>query len=332
MPRFDLSPEELAAYRPQVRRPEDFDEFWSETLRESRAQAGDVSVEDVESFLTLVDVRRVVFPGFGGDPIHAWLTTPAGSSEQLPTVVGYIGYGGGVGLPHERLGWVNAGYAHLLVDTRGQGSAWGTGGHTPDPYGAGPAFPGYLTRGIENPRDYYYRRVFTDGVLAVDAARTLPWVDAERVAVSGTSQGGGIALAVAGLVPDLAGATINVPFLSNFERAIGFTDEGPYPEVVRYLAVHRDKVDEVFTTLSYFDGVNFAARAQARALFSTALMDLVCPPSTVFAAYNHYGSDRSDAQGVHKDIVVYPFNGHEGGAEHHFVREVEFLASLLERT
>ena len=47
-------------------------------------------------------------------------------------------------------------------------------------------------------------------------------------------------------------------------------------------------VEQVFKTLSYFDGVNFAARAHAPALFSVALMDAVCPPATVFAAYNAY--------------------------------------------
>lgn len=37
------------------------------------------------------------------------------------------------------------------MDTRGQGSVWGTGGATPDPHGSGPATPGYMTRGIAHP-------------------------------------------------------------------------------------------------------------------------------------------------------------------------------------
>jgi cephalosporin-C deacetylase len=46
-------------------------------------------------------------------------------------------------------------------------------------------------------------------------------------------------------------------------------------------------------------------RSSAPALFSVTLMDEICPPSTVFAAYHAYGGP--------KDIRGYPFNDHEGG-------------------
>ncbi|WP_255412016.1 acetylxylan esterase [Cryobacterium sp. Y82] len=71
--------------------------------------------------------------------------------------------------------------------------------------------PGFLTRGIDSRETYYYRRLFTDAVRAVAAARTLAVVDQARVGIMGTSQGGGIALAVAGLVPDLAAVVARVP-------------------------------------------------------------------------------------------------------------------------
>ena len=43
----------------------------------------------------------------------------------------------------------------------------------------------------------------TDAVRAVEAVRSLPTVTVDSVSVQGVSQGGGLALAVAGLVPDL---------------------------------------------------------------------------------------------------------------------------------
>ena len=49
-------------------------------------------------------------------------------------------------------------------------------------------------------------------------------------------------------------------------------------------------------------------------------MDILCPPSTVFAAYNNYAGDKS--------INVYTFNGHEGGDNEQSERKLEFLASL----
>ncbi len=333
MPLFDLPLAELETYSPALPEPDDLDAFWSATLAESRAVGGDlaetVRLERVDTGLDLVVVDDVTFPGFGGHPVKAWLVRPAAAAqaaadggEALPAVVEFVGYGGGRGLAHEHLLWANAGYAHLVVDTRGQGSRWGTGGGTPDPVGSGPAVPGVMTRGIEDPHDHYYRRVFTDGVRAVDAVRAVPGVDPARVAVLGTSQGGGITIAVAALAEGLVAAMPDVPFLSHYRRAVEITSRDPYAEITRYLAVHRDAEDTVFRTLSYLDGALLARRASAPALFSVALMDPVCPPSTVYAAYNAWGADTGD---VEREIDVYRFNEHEGGQGYRFVRQLAWL-------
>ncbi|WP_439591674.1 acetylxylan esterase [Microbacterium sp.] len=321
MSRFDLPLEELRTYRPDVAEPEDFDEFWADTLAQARSDAGPTRLARVQTALSLVDVHDLTFTGFAGDDVRAWYLTPAGATGPLPTIVEYNGYGGGRGLPHERLPWVASGYAYAFMDTRGQGSVWGSGGSTPDPHGTGPSAPGFMTRGIDDPRDYYYRRVFTDAVRLVDEVRGLDLVDPARVLVTGGSQGGGIALAAAGLVEGLQGVMADVPFLCHFERAVGLTEAFPYQEIVQYLSVHRDRVDRTFRTLSYFDGVNFARRATAPALLSTGLHDTVCPPSTVFAAANHYGAD--------VQVEVFPFNQHEGGQGFQWERQARWAEGVL---
>ncbi|MDZ8201453.1 acetylxylan esterase [Microbacterium sp. SSW1-59] len=319
MPRFDLPPHELDAYRPDIVEPADFDAFWSSTLAGSRAAGDDVVVSPVDTPLTEVDVFDVTFPGFAGDPVKAWLWAPRGRVGALPTIVEYNGYGGGRGLPHERLAWAAGGYAHLFMDTRGQGSGWGAGGETADPHGTGASTPGFMTRGIDDPEGYYYRRVFTDAVRLVDAARTLPIVDPARIAVAGGRQGGGIAIAVAALSDGIAAVMPDVPFLCHFERAVGLTDRDPYDEIVRYLRVHRGAEQRVFDTLSYFDGATFATRIDAPALFSVGLHDLTCPPSTVYAAYNRLASRT-------RRMDVYPFNDHEGGQAYRWPRQAAFVA------
>ncbi|WP_167051568.1 acetylxylan esterase [Salinibacterium sp. ZJ77] len=317
----DMPEADLRAYRSSQTDPADFDDFWAGTLAESRAAApAGAQLEKIDAGLVTLDVHDVTFPGFGGQPIRAWLRVPAGASAALPTVIQYQGYGGGRGLPTENLLYASAGFAHLLVDTRGQGSGWSIG-DTPDEGVTGPQVPGVMTRGIDSPDTYYYRRLFTDAVRAVDAARTLDLVDASRIAVTGGSQGGGISLAVAGLVPDLAAVLPQVPFLCDFPRALTIHDSDPYREVVRYLAQHRTKVSSVLETLSYFDGVNFARRATAPAWFTAALMDETCKPSTVFGAYNAYAGE--------KHIEVFPFNGHEGGAAQTDADNVRILREVF---
>ncbi|MEV8035213.1 acetylxylan esterase [Streptomyces sp. NPDC086182] len=318
---FDLPLDELRTYRSASTEPADFDSFWAKTLQEAREHDLAARFERVEIPLKTVTVHDVTFAGFGGHPVKGWLTMPAWASSPLPTVVEFIGYGGGRGLAHTHLLWASAGFAHLVMDTRGQASVWG-GGETPDPVGSAPAFPGFMTRGIEDPENYYYRRVFTDAVRAVEAARSHPLVDAARVAALGGSQGGGITIAVGGLVPDLAAIAPDVPFLCDFPRATVLTDRTPYREIGNYLKTHRGRTEQVRRTLSYFDGVHFAARGRAPALFSAALEDQTCPPSTVFAAFNAWANEE-------KQIEVYDFNDHEGGGPYQQAAQLRWLPARV---
>ena len=320
MPQFDLSGHELAGYDPPLEAPTDLDAFWEQTLAETRGHDLDPQIAPAASPFTVVESYDVSWRGFGGDPIRGWLHLPAGrvpGDGPLPAVIQYQGYGGGRGLVFENVFWAAAGYAHLVMDTRGQGSGWSTG-DTPDPAGSAPAQPGYMTRGITDPAHYYYRRVYADAVRAVEFMRTVDGVDGEAIAVTGASQGGGLSLAVAALADGVRAVMPDVPFLCDFRRASQVAMTNPYLEIVRYLAAHRDHEEAAFATLAYFDGAVLARQASAPALFSVALMDETCPPSTVYAAYNAYAGA--------KEIVTYPYNDHEGGEAFHKVRQAAWLA------
>ncbi|MDQ1737350.1 MAG: cephalosporin-C deacetylase [Pseudonocardiales bacterium] len=320
MPLYDMPLAEMRCYDPQNVAPNDLALFWQNTL----AEAGNIPIgaefTPVDTGLQLIETFDVSYAGFDGDVIRGWLHLPVHRSGRLPVVVQYIGYGGGRGLPHENVLWAMAGYAHFVMDTRGQGSGSSVGA-TEDNARSGPASPGCMTRGIANPADYYYRRLFTDAVRAVDAAHSHQDVDPSRTFVEGGSQGGGLALAVAALRPDLAGVMADVPFLSDFRRAVDITERDPYAEVARYLKIHRDQIETVFHTLSYFDVSILVRTATAPALISVALMDQVCPPSTVFAAYNAYPGER--------ELRIYHYNDHEGGGALHEQTKLGWLADRL---
>jgi len=208
---FDLSLNELQTYLPARDEPADFDSFWKSTLDEARAFPLDATFEKVDYGLVAQETFDVTFNGFGGQPVKGWLILPVSAqrNSKLPCVVEYIGYGGGRQFGFDWLLWASAGYAHFVMDTRGQGSSWSFG-DTPDLYsGDGNAhYPGSMTKGILDPGHYYYRRVFTDAVRAIEAARSHPEVDATQIAVAGGSQGGGITIAAAGLVADVVAAIL----------------------------------------------------------------------------------------------------------------------------
>jgi cephalosporin-C deacetylase len=283
---YDLPLEELRTYLPPRNEPADFDAFWQSTLAEARQHPLDARFEPADFGLRAIESYDVTFSG-RGFPV-SWLKWPA------------------------------AGYAHLVMDTRGQGSTWQPGDTAdPEPDGSNPHYPGFMTRGVLDPKTYYYRRVFTDAVRALETAASHPDVDATRIAACGGSQGGGITVAVSGLSPLVKVSMPDVPYLCAYRRATQLTNSHPYAEIANYCKTHRDKVETVFRTLSYFDGLNFAARASAATLFSVGLMDDICPPSTIFAAYNHYKGP--------KQIKIYEYNYHDGGGVYQEVEQIKFL-------
>lgn len=329
---MELDLDDLQNYRPEVVEPEDFDQFWAETLSTVQAQELDPTFELVDNQLTLIDTYDVRFTGWGGTRVRAWLHVPAGTSGPLPCVVQFLGYSGSRGLPYANTVYAQAGFAHLIMDTRGQG--WANGGVDPTPDDAPEAgfhhSPGFMTAGITDPHTYYYRRVYADTIRALQTAAASPLVDGARMIVTGGSQGGGLSIAAAGLAPragiELLGCAPDVPFLCHFQRAVALTDARPYSEITEFLAGWRDQVPAAERTLGYFDGVNHAKRATAPTLFSVALMDPICPPSTVFAAYHAYGENAGQSA---KHIAVYTHNGHEGGDDYQLGARLAWFAERL---
>jgi cephalosporin-C deacetylase len=269
-----------------------------------------------------VDVYDVTFSGFDGQSIKAWLRVPAGTTTPLPTVVEFVGYGGGRGYPTEDATIAASGFAHFHMDTRGQGSTWSVG-DTPDIVEASdPQVPGVMTKGIGSRDTYYYRRLFTDAVLAVRAAAGLEFVDEAHIGVRGGSQGGALSLAATAFNPDLVKATaVRVAFLADFPRAVMITDAYPFREIADYLNTHRLRTEEVLATLSYFDSVNTARRSRVPARFSVGLMDPITPPSTVYAAYNAYAGE--------KTMTEWAFNGHEAGGHLDLLGDIDFFRARL---
>jgi len=311
MPWYDLPAEQLKDYRTDTQEPADLDSWWRLRLDEARAAAREPALTRYEAGIyDPVEVYDTEFSGAGGDRIRAWYLRPAGKpGAGMPAAVKFIGYGGGRGRPAEHILLPALGYAVLVMDTRGQGGRWSTGatGDHVNGWHAGPENATVMTRGIARPEDYYFTRLFTDAVRAVETACAL--TGSARVAVTGMSQGGGLSLAAAALVPDLVAVChADVPFLCDIQRAITLAPEAPYTEVPEFLAHQVDLVPAALDTLRYVDCALLARRITAPCLLSVGLMDEICPPSTVFAAYNEITAG--------KDISVHPFTGHEVPAVH----------------
>ena len=304
---FDLSERDLRSHRTETPAPADLAQFWSQRMRETQGYRRPTTLEpyrpDVYGRNRVWDVE---FSGARGDRIRAWYIRPreAAEDQPLPIVVTYIGYGGGRSLPLDHMSLPAVGVASLVMDTRGQGSRWAVGA-TGDGPETGPELSTVMTRGLHDPRHYYYTRLYLDAARAVEvAAQDLPGIDPSRIAVTGGSQGGGLALAAAALQPNLVTAVAaQLPFLCDIARAIRITDADPYGELAAFLRRHVNLVLAARYTLSYVDNALLASWIVAPVFVTVGLMDTICPPSTVFAAYNAI-------PGPDKQIIVNEFGDH----------------------
>jgi cephalosporin-C deacetylase len=319
MPSIDLPLDRLREYKPPLYPEKDFDSFWSETIEAASRQPLNVELTPYDLPARGVECFSVRFDGFADTSIGyerpgriaGWYVRPTGAKKS-PGVVMYHGYSGRGARPLDMLATATQGIAVLSMDVRGQT------GESEDFSGAGGSghFVGYMTKGIAEPRHYYYRYVYADALRALDVLTQRDEVDERRIAVTGGSQGGGISLAVAALANERVSLCLpDVAFLCDFRRAIEITPDGPYPEITRYIKQNPSAYTRVMRTLSYFDNLNLAPRIRCRTLASVGLCDTVCPPSTIFAVLNHITAE--------KEIEVYPYHAHEWPYEH---REVQHRA------
>lgn len=284
-------------YKPSLYREADFDEFWDSTI--AKATSEPINAELIPYVLPTRGVQcyAVRFDGFEGGRIAGWYLRPD-ARGTFPAVCVYHGYSGRAPRPLDLLAMASQGICVLSMDTRGQnGQSQDTllvnEGHA----------TGWMSKGIRDPKQYYFRYAYADAVRALELLAQRSEVDASRIAVTGFSQGGALTLAAAALSSRPILCLPDGPFLCDFRRAMQITPAGPYPELVTFLKSFPLLYEEVVRTLSYVDLMNLAPRITAETHVGIFMWDDICPPSTIFAMYNHISAP--------KQALVYPFHKHE---------------------
>lgn len=307
MPSIDWPLEQLKEYRPEHYREPDFDDYWKSTIAEALAQP--LKVELTPAALPARGLRcfGARFDGYGGGRIAGWYVRPEGSGP-FPAVCVYHGYSGRAPRLLDLLPLAYQGIALLSMDCRGQNGESQDTACYPEGH-----FSGWMTQGIRDPRAYYYRFVYADAVRALEVLASMDEVDERRLAVTGVSQGGGLTLAAAALSDRPILALPDIPYLSDFRRAVRIAAAGPYQEIPNFLKVYPDLAETAFRSLSYCDTLNLASWIRCRTVVLNCLWDDICPPSTVYGVYN-----RIEAE---KQVEVYPYHKHEVPYEH---KELQF--------
>jgi cephalosporin-C deacetylase len=305
MPVFEMPTDQLRRYTGRNPRPTDFDEYWASALAALDAVPPDVTLEPAGFDAGFAECFDLWFTGVDGARVYAkyWRPRAAGATEPHPALLRFHGYSLSSPDWSSMLGWVGRGYSVAALDCRGQGGRSQDAGSV-----RGNTLRGHIIRGLDDaPEKLLYRQIYLDCARLARVVMDFDEVDADRVGATGASQGGGLTLACAALEPRIKRAAPIYPFLCDYQRVweMGLA-EAAYEELKAYFRLfdpRHEREAEVFTRLGYVDAVHLASRICGEVLMITGLSDMICPPSTQYAAFNRIGAP--------KRHVLYPDYAHE---------------------
>ena len=290
--------------RPTQTEPADFDAFWEKQKAELAKIPAEPQLTPLpELSTTNVEVFHWSIQNVGNweghSRMYGILAVPRGTGPFPAVLVvpgaGVRGYKGQVALAAKGVITLEIGIHGLPVNL------------APEVYAAlsRAGLNNYQFSNLDDRNNYYYRRVYLGCLRANDYLTSLPKWDGKNLLVSGYSQGGMLSIVTAGLDSRVTALAAAFPAYCDVTGYL-HGRAGGWPGIFR---PDRDGKLQMLTpdeprlvTTSYYDAVNFAKRVKVPGFYSFGYNDNVCPPTSMFAAYNSITAP--------KQLVISPEQSH----------------------
>lgn len=281
-----FAPEKIAAF---TREPEDFEAFWNASKDELAKVPMDARLTLLPDACTAkVNVYQVSFRTIGPN----WTAAPSrifgiycepkepGKYPALLRVpgAGVRPYFGDKGMAERGAITLEIGVHGVPVNMAQE---------VYDQLYAG-GLAGYWLFNLDDRNAYYYRRIYMGCLRANDFLTSRPNWNGRDLAVAGASQGGQLTLVTAGLDPRVTAISVTHPAFCDVAAELHGRAGGwphPFQPDANGNPSHHATPDKI-ATATYYDAVNFARRVRVPGLFMWGYNDEVCPPTSLFAAYN----------------------------------------------
>ena len=282
-----FSPEKL---QPSTVMPDDFKAFWEQTVKEARQ----TSLEPTKRLLPErctkdVNVYEVSFQNVRWNSrTYGILCVPA-KKGKYPALLRVPGagvrpYGGDVWTASQGVITLEIGIHGIPVTMEQK---------VYDDLANG-ALNGYWEYGMEHRDKNYYKRVVVGCIRALDyIEQYTPW-NGKACGVTGSSQGGFLTLATAGLDKRITCYAPVHAAMCDYTAALKGVACG-WPHYFYGGEKVRKGEGEKVEATRYYDGVNFARliTEQQKGWFSFGYNDDVVPPTTAYATYNVVGGPKT---------------------------------------
>jgi cephalosporin-C deacetylase len=251
--------------------PEDFDDFWQETVAEAAAVPLDYRRSLNNDFECQgFRVETFDFKATGGRRLNGWIAFPDGA-RRLPAFIWLPPYGKQSLLPNvygTRDGFVSLSF-----------NFFGNEAFHQEKYIPG---QGYFAEGAELPETWVFRRMFQDALIATRVLQAQLEVDEDRIGAMGMSQGGGMSVWLGAWSPIVKAVCADMPFLGGMNHALsGKIYRYPLKELTDFMENLPVGEARVLNTVSYYDTINHATRCGKPTQVSLGLNDPAAKPDSV---------------------------------------------------
>ncbi len=272
-----FSPEKL---QPSTVMPDDFREFWENAIKDARKTALEPTKRLLPERCTKdVNVYEVSFQNVRWNSrTYGILCVPV-KEGRYPALLRVPGAGV---RPYQGDVWT-ASQGIITLEIGIHGIPVTMEQKVYDDLGSG-ALNCYWDFGKDNRDQSYYKRVVLGCIRAIDYIEQFtPW-NGQQLGVTGSSQGGFLSLATAGLDRRVTCyAPVHAALCDHTNSLRGVACGWPH-----YFYKNSEKKEKEIAALRYYDGVNFARLItdKQKGWFSFGYNDDVVPPTTAWATYN----------------------------------------------
>jgi cephalosporin-C deacetylase-like acetyl esterase len=149
----------------------------------------------------------------------------------------------------------------------------------------------YYIQGLENRDEFYFRGMYLRLMRTIEFLTRQPEWDGKRIIVIGESQGGGQALAAAGLDHRVSAVVATVPAMCDWGGTL-INRKGGWPHPFE----HQGDKEKMKNVLPYFDTAHLLKNSNATIVVEIGLVDQTCPSTSIYAAINQAKGEK----------IIYP--------------------------
>ena len=298
-----VSPEKII---PQAQCPKDFDEFWTETIKQARYTALEPHMQFLpERSTPEMNTYQVSFQNDRwGRRVYGILNVPT-KPGKYPALLRVPGAGV---RPYTGDEWMcKHGVIVLEIGIHGI-PVINEQSYYDNLFSA--ALADYWLNGVNDRNQNYYKHVVTGCIRSIDFIAALESIlttntqntisnivgwDGKNLAVTGSSQGGFLTLATTALDKRVSCYGAVHAAMCDHEASLKKVACGwPHYFYDEQKQTTKQNVDmNVVEQTRYYDGVNFARRITVPGYFSFGFNDNVVPPTTSYGTYNVAGGDKT---------------------------------------